>query len=647
MKPQMRKPLGRERILPVSSVVFFGAFYFFLWLCVQPKLIYHYFEISRKVPFFETGWLFLQDSLGYPGGLGQYLAAFLTQLCYFSWLGALCLTFIAWSIYRLTASLVATRLLRRGGRQVSDDSPWRVICYMPALLILMVCGRYEPPMSTAVAVLVAAFFSVLYEKLSPRLGLARVVLFLIICGVVYYIAASAALLFVALAALYEFFNRRKPVFGLIYLLLGTAVCWLLGFYIFELETAEACLYMSPFNPTRQNRETEKWARVLKDILFVVLPVVVLLANWAGGPAENKASSRQLRRHSRKKPSVVKEASYPFYQSRHKWVVQTALLVIIAVPSVFFSFDCQAKKKIQVDYFACRRMWPELLAAARSINLRRYTPFCGHAVNRALYHTGRLGDEMFAWPQSNRTTDLVFGLVKGSNVILMERIETCMELGLVHVAERIAHEFLGWSDDKRPFVLRQFVTLYIVKGQIETARVFLRSLSKDLVYGKEAKELLQQLESDSRLESDKYIQYLRSIMINTDDVYAAYNEDRWLEELLRRNRNNKMAFEYLMAHYLLTRRLDKFVENLGRLDDFGYERIPRHYQEAILIYMGQTQKRVDLGNRKLNPDIGRQYLEMNRIGKTFGYSEKTGSQALAPRFGRTYFYYFIYGTSGVM
>ncbi len=637
MKSLMRDPLRRGHILPVVPVVFFGAFYLFLWLYVQPQLVYHYFEISRKSPFFETGRLFLQNCLSYPSGPSQYLAAFLTQLCYFPWLGALCITLIAWGIYRLTVSLTA----------VSTDSLWRIICYIPALLTLMICGRYDNPLNTTVAVLVAAFFSVLYEKSSLRLGPSRAVLFPIVCGFVYYIAGSAALIFVTLTALCEFFHRRKPVFGMLYLLLGAAVCWLLGFYVFELDTSEAYLYASPFNPIRQNRETENWARALKSALFVVLPVIVLLVNSGRRLAETRVSSHQLRRRSRNNSPVVKETSYHFYRGRLNWGIQTAMLVIIAVPSVLFSFDQQTKKTVQVSYFACRKMWPEVLATARTISLPRYTPFCGHAVNRALYHTGRLGDEMFAWHQDNSTADLVFSLVKGGNVVLMERVEICMELGLVHVAEKIAHEFLGWSDDKRPFVLKQFALLYIVKGQIETARVSLRVLSKDLIYGREAKELLRRLESDPGLEHDERIRHLRSVMITKDYVYSAYNEDHWLEELLRKNRYNKMAFEYLMAHYLLTRQLDKFVENLPRLDDFGYKSIPRHYEEAVMLYMGQTRKKVDLGGRKINPETERQYFEMNRLGKKFGYDKKAAWRALAPRFGRTYLFYFTFGSSGVM
>jgi hypothetical protein len=262
----------------------------------------------------------------------------------------------------------------------------------------------------------------------------------------------------------------------------------------------------------------------------------------------------------------------------------------------------------------------------------------------LYYTGQLGDQLFACPQNYYTGDLIFSEVHGGNVVFMDRAEMCLELGLVNVAEKIAYEFLGGADDS-PFILKQLATINIVKGQIETARVFLRALSRNLVYGKEAGDILQRLESDPLLEKDERIKHLRSVMMATDDIYGSYDET-WLEELLQRNRYNKMAFEYLMAYYLMTKQLGKIAENLPRLDDFGYENIPRHYQEAIVLYMAMTKKNVDLGGRKISADTIKQYNDFNRIGEQVSYDGNVAWRALAPRFGRTYYFYFTFGVSGV-
>jgi len=472
----------------------------------------------------------------------------------------------------------------------------------------------------------------------------RVVLFLIICGILYWIAGSAALLFVALAVLSEFFNRGKILFVVLYLFLGAGVCWLLGVYVFELEAREVYLYSSPFIQIRQNIEKANWARIFEESLFVVLPVIVLLVNSGRRMAKVRDTSRPAGRSTREKSSLAEKTLYNLFRGRLKWVVQILLLALVSVPSVFFTFDRQTKRSVQIDYFSSRRMWPEVLAAAQEISMKRYFPFCSHSVNRALYYTGRMGDELFAYPQNYSAGDLVFSMIHGGNVVFMDRAEMCLELGLVSVAKKIAHEFLGGADNS-PFILRQLALINIVEGQTETARFFLKALNRNLVYGKEAKDISKRFESDPQLERDKRIKHLRSVMMSTDYLYGAYDE-AWLEELLRINKHNKMAFEYLMSHYLLTKQLDKFIENLPRLDDFGYKSIPRHYQEAIVLYIGTTRKNVDLGGRKISYEAVKQYNELNRVGAEFDYDGEVAWKALAPRFGRTYYFYFIFGLSGV-
>ncbi|MBN2019606.1 MAG: hypothetical protein JW749_05215 [Sedimentisphaerales bacterium] len=604
----------------VICVLFFSAFYLFLRLCIETELIYYYFEMCRKASFFRTGWPFLRDCLVFPGGPTQYTAAFFTQLCCLPWIGPLAITLLAWGIYRCTVSLTA----------VAADSPWRVICYLPVILILMICGRYENPLSMSVAVLVVAFFSVLYQKISPHLGRGAAILFLIFSGLLYYVAGSTALVFVVLAALCEFFDRRKPFLSAFCLFLGPAVCWLLGAYLFKLDDSDSYLFSLPFVPIKQILEKEKLSRIFGWALFVVIPMSTLFINVYRVLLKERITFH-LPVTSRDSGTVP------------QWVLQTVLLVLIAVPSVLFSFDWKAKRTLQVCFFARQRNWPEALAVAQKGSLRKYFPFCSNAVNRALYYTGKLGDEMFAYPQNTSDSDLVFCKIQRGNVIFMERAEVCLDLGMVNVAQEVATEFMAGTDGN-PYILKQLALINIVKGQVETARVYLRALSQNLVYRAEAMDLLRRLETDPLLERDERIQYLRSVSMNRDIGYIVYDEGAWLEELLGKNKHNKMAFEYLMAHCLLNKNLDKFIENLPRLDDFGYKEIPRHYQEAILLYIGITQKDVDIGSRGINAEVKEQYDKINELGQSMNNNVKLLQKVLAEKFGKTYFFYFTFGFS---
>jgi len=84
--------------IPVRSIVFFACFYAYVWKVIEPYLVYYGYGIIIEYPEFSTGWEFFKGHLNYASGLLEYGAGFLSHLFYFSWLGALIITAIAWLI---------------------------------------------------------------------------------------------------------------------------------------------------------------------------------------------------------------------------------------------------------------------------------------------------------------------------------------------------------------------------------------------------------------------------------------------------------------------------------------------------------------------------------------------------------------------
>ena len=64
-----------------------ALFYLHLLLRIDPRLIHH-----QQRPVFLTGTAFLRTFLGRPGGLVEYVTAFLTELCQNRWLGPAAIT---------------------------------------------------------------------------------------------------------------------------------------------------------------------------------------------------------------------------------------------------------------------------------------------------------------------------------------------------------------------------------------------------------------------------------------------------------------------------------------------------------------------------------------------------------------------------
>ena len=214
------------------------------------------------------------------------------------------------------------------------------------------------------------------------------------------------------------------------------------------------------------------------------------------------------------------------------------------------------------------------------------------------------------------------------------------LGAVNRAEHMALESLE-VDGERPFVLRLLARISLAKGDLPTARVFLNMLRRDLLHGAWAESQLARLKRDPT-DVDEKTRHVRRVMLTNENLLPVANTDwlgRMLDELLDHNSRNRMALEYLMAHYLLTGQLDKLVANVGRMKAQGCETIPRHVGEGILVFQQHTRRQVDLRGMALAPATLEAYSTFGRLQRSFGPNQVGLTSALARELPGSYFYYF--------
>ena len=188
---------------------------------------------------------------------------------------------------------------------------------------------------------------------------------------------------------------------------------------------------------------------------------------------------------------------------------------------------------------------------------------------------------------------------------------------------------------------------MVKGKLPTARVYLGALNKTLFDSEWAGHYLSFLQSEQSLLADEQVRLLKERMMESDYSFASYSPEKILLLLLEKNRKNQMAFEYLMAWYLLTRELEKFAQNLWRLDDFEYSGIPRHYEEAVLIYEVLTGSKVDLGGRRISPRTYERARGFSDISNRLrGSDQLTVMRATIRDYSDSYFFYYNFGELGI-
>jgi len=629
MRPLEQKISWRNATLSADSIIFFICFYLYVWLFIEPRLIYHCFGNFIAYPNFSVDWTFLKTCLGYPGGLVEYIGGFLSQLYYFPWLGALVTTAVAWLMYTATKILIRPLVRMR----------FKLICFIPAVMLLMMHNRYDIQLTAFLALSVVLWFSVVYEKVSVRNSSARIAVFLGMFALLYYIVGGTSFVFAFLAMTYELFVGRRKVLSVLFpaVAIGT---YLVGKYIFDLQIEIIYLRLSEVL-----FERDPWIKGIVICIYFFFPAVLFVFGLWQELVSKKIPVDTFKILTKFKSLKTGSLRQLFQSDKAKWIIETALAIFILAAGIFISFDATKKKLVQVDYFAHKRRWSDVLTRARQIRPESCDTCCIHDINRALFYTGRLGDEMFCYPQEFNALILSRSeFQKPNGRIFLKRSRLFLELGHVGIAERDAFEYLELVGST-PRIVEQLATIKLVKSQTEAAKVFLRALNKDLIFGNRGRQILRRLEREPGLTGDKWIQYIRSVASDRESVSFTITADDFFLQLLNKNRRNRLAFEYMMACYLLNGQVDKFVANIGLLKDFGYKRLPRYYEEAIVIYMGSGLPKMDLHGWQPRRETMQRAQEVNRVFTLHGgrQNEEAIRAKLGPSFADSYFLYFIFET----
>jgi len=626
--------VGRNSGAAVGIGIFFLAFYLYVWLYLDLQVIYYSAGMLTRFPVFFRGWSFFREFTSYPGGLSEYAAAFLAQLFHYSWLAAGVVTAQALLICLCTGYFLKALGLRR----------LSFLRFAGVILLLVFCSQYTYHFAATTGVCIALVFLCLYLKLTALsdgqvsgparrwIELRAGALFLGLSVILYYIAGGAFLLFAALCAIGEARCKRWGL-AVLCVLGGVLIPYVEGVLILCVCPGKAFAELVPDSWGMDlvwHRGAGVWARCAALCFIVVGLSLYRLKSVAGN--RRKTPHKQSR-------SLGAAASRWAGAPALKWGIDSAILFAIAGVAALLSYNGPRGRLLEIHSYACRRMWPEVLKAAGH-DSSGY--FAINAVNRALYHTSRLADEMFAYPQH-----LDALLLSGQDQVLVHwhKFDTQLDLGLVNMAQKNFTECMEVYGE-HPLILKRLALINMVKRNIGAARIYLRALSRTLFEAGWARHYLAAIEADPELSADKGIAQLRSVALKKDHSTVFLPAELAFLTLLEENSKNRMAFEYLMALYMLGKQVDKVAGSFKRISEFGGKEFPRHYQEAICIYAYSTGKPVYLEGRTIDTQVRKEIEEFSRIFNSLGKNKQAAIGPLARDFGGTYFFYHLFGFSGV-
>ena len=228
---------------------------------------------------------------------------------------------------------------------------------------------------------------------------------------------------------------------------------------------------------------------------------------------------------------------------------TALVAAIMGSFVWKNANFRAEKVMQYDFMARHQQWNRILETA---NREKPNNQIGVTVqNLALAMHGVLLDQLFNYHQNG-----IAGLlpdVKEDATSPLPTAEAFYQLGMINVAQRTVFEaqeaILDFQKSGRCYM--RLAQTNLINGQYEVARKYLSALQKTLFYHDWANETLPLLGDEAAIAKHPEYGRLRKMAYDDDFYFSDHVTPEMLQSLYLRNRDNGLAYQYLVAYYLLT------------------------------------------------------------------------------------------------
>ncbi len=229
----------------------------------------------------------------------------------------------------------------------------------------------------------------------------------------------------------------------------------------------------------------------------------------------------------------------------------------------------------------------------------------------------------------------------ANEVLLPSTQLYFELGLINEAIQYGNESISQNDNS-PLIIEQLIISNIVSDKYKSAQIYINQLKGFRFFKKKALEYEKYINGVGVPHIDSLVMLKREIMPVTDFIVKRHEPQSDLMNMLKDNLNNKMAYEYLMAAFLLENNLASFVKYYSVGKKFDYKAIPVIYQQALISYNYELMRQ-DKPMRQINvsKEVLDDFNEYMAIFAEFEGDKDAAQNKLKENFKNTYWYYLHY------
>ena len=239
-------------------------------------------------------------------------------------------------------------------------------------------------------------------------------------------------------------------------------------------------------------------------------------------------------------------------SRSSFLVPlSSFIVVFAIMGtlVWKNANFKAEKVMQYDFMARHQQWNRILTV---INTEKPNNQIGVTVqNLALAMHGVLLEQI-----SNYNQNGIAGLlpdVQSDATSPLPTAEAFYQLGMINIAQRTVFEaqeaILDFQKSGRCY--KRLAQTNLINGHYEVARKYLQALRKTLFYRDWANETLPLLGDEQAIAKHPEYGRLRQFACDKNYYFSDHVTSEMLHDLYLHNTDNGIAYQYLVAYYMLT------------------------------------------------------------------------------------------------
>jgi len=590
----MSKISDRLKISREISAWYFLAFFFVL------AFVYFYFFGAYILFFQEQQYLFvfsssyLHEFLSRPGGLLDLAGKFLTQF----YLCKLAGSFILACILTLQG-IILLRLNRRLIAGVLFSNPLLLI---PSCILLLMQTHYYHFMMYSlgfVIVLLYFMFSVYSEKKIIRYTA------LALFPLLFYLIGAYALIFVGLYIFYILISVKGPQkFFYLLMLVSAIVISIIAFNeIFLLQSIKQLfLYPLPFI----NDSTHK-------ILFYILTGYIVLY-----PLLYRLGS--LVHVEKLNPGLVS-------------IMPSVIILCLTLTMLITGYNSQTSRVINLEKLVFEEKWNEAVEYQEKYPSENLIG--QYFYNIALSESGQLCDRLFYGRQDFGTGSL---FIPWSSEHINWGAHSFYAIGLMNEAQRWAYEEMVVYG-LRPENMKLLIKASFINGKYSLAEKYTGILKNTLFYRKWAKEREMLIGDSLSIRSDPDLGKKIKILPRNDFFIFLESPENNLPALVDENPGNREAYEYLMSWLLLSKEVEMLVNNIRLMKNMGYTRIPRHIEEAVMIYYNSMGVYPDLGGLTLSSETQARFDQYFASFMAARQDPSSLQEKMQEQFNNTFWFYF--------